>query len=232
MFLLIPAVLPVGMVKILASTRHVGSHRLQMAIGERRDPDVLPGRWNHQGIDALSDSLVGHRRTIGIQIGPAFASAPAGDPGLAGVGTPQSRHRRPTRTAAPSVIYREYPPPGSPKPRGEMSNRLRLYAGEPAFPRLTRHSWAYLVCTRRRCAPPLLAAAQPQTSRLRGTTRLHRRACGLGSKGSEPPGAQSSHQPQGRLMPPLRGAPGDAEPGCGFTGWNPRGVPGRRFGGW
>ena len=192
MLLLVPAVLPVGVVKILPSACHVGSHRLQMAIGERRDPDVLPGRWNHQGIDALSDSLVGHRRTIGIQIGPAFPSAPAGDPGLAGVGTPQSRHRRPTRTAAPSVIHREYPPSGSPKPRG----KCRTGRGCTLVDHPSPFDAALLGLPRlhpRRCAAPLLAAEQPQTSRLRGMTRLHRRACGLGSRGS-------SHQTPSRAI--------------------------------
>ena len=68
----VPVGLPVRVVQVLASSRGIGAHRLQVTVGVRGDPDVLPRRRNHQGLDPSSEGLVGDHGAIGVQVGPAL----------------------------------------------------------------------------------------------------------------------------------------------------------------
>jgi hypothetical protein len=47
----------------------ISAGHLQMAVGITADPDILPGRWDHQWPDTVEDFLVADRLAIRAQVG-------------------------------------------------------------------------------------------------------------------------------------------------------------------
>jgi hypothetical protein len=73
---------------VLAAARVIDPHRLDVAIGERADPHVAPGRRDHQGVRAWAGILV--RRCAGlVQVLPALAPATPGQSRPSRVTPPQ-----------------------------------------------------------------------------------------------------------------------------------------------
>src|SRR4029453_9031724 len=67
---------PDRVVQVLPSTGVVGTDGLDVAIGMGADPDVLPGRWDHQGVDPLFGLLV-NRPSVVVPVAPPLAPADA-----------------------------------------------------------------------------------------------------------------------------------------------------------
>ena len=59
---------------------HVGADCLQMTVGERSDPDILPGWRNHQFGDTLLHFFVGQDLILTVQVREAFAASPPAQP--------------------------------------------------------------------------------------------------------------------------------------------------------
>ncbi len=66
---------PLGVVEVLLAACRVDAHRLDVAVGHRADPDVLPGRWDHQALDPgdVLGSQLGARL---VEVGEALPDAP------------------------------------------------------------------------------------------------------------------------------------------------------------
>ena len=58
----------VGMVEVLEPSARVDPDGLQAAARGRRDPNLLPGRWNAERADTPALRFVGYARAIGIHI--------------------------------------------------------------------------------------------------------------------------------------------------------------------
>src|SRR5512144_656527 len=59
---------PLLVIAILPAPFRVTSHRLQMPVRVGADPDIAPGRWNHQPADARKRRIVANGRTGRIDI--------------------------------------------------------------------------------------------------------------------------------------------------------------------
>src|SRR5690349_10596085 len=77
---LIPLLTPQVVVPVLAASGRVGADGLDVAQRVGADPDVLPGRRDHQRPDAGQRLRVLDHRRIGPQVAEAPAAAPAPDP--------------------------------------------------------------------------------------------------------------------------------------------------------
>ena len=82
---------PVRVVEVLPPARVVGADRLQVTVVVRRDPDVLPGRWDHQVLDPL-DVLTAELLPLSVEVDEALARPATGPARLVGGGTAQARH--------------------------------------------------------------------------------------------------------------------------------------------
>ena len=67
------------MVAVLFPAARIARSSLDMAFGVRADPDVGPGRWDHQPIDAAAHCGVADPPAAGVEEYPALARAPTGD---------------------------------------------------------------------------------------------------------------------------------------------------------
>src|ERR1700733_13601874 len=79
---------PQIVVPVLAASRRVGAHGLNVALRISADPHVLPGGRDHQGLDAGQQPRVLDDHGIRPEITEAASAAPAPDPGAAGVAAP------------------------------------------------------------------------------------------------------------------------------------------------
>ena len=80
---------PQVVVPVLAPSRGVGAHRLNVPSRLGTDPDVLPGGRNHQGLDAGQCLRVADRLLTEAEVAEPAPAAPAPDPGPARVAAPQ-----------------------------------------------------------------------------------------------------------------------------------------------
>ena len=67
---------------------------LEMAVRPGRDPDVRPGRRDHDLADPLEDFRVADRPAVGIAVGEAAAGPPAGDARAIVAGVAEAGNRR------------------------------------------------------------------------------------------------------------------------------------------
>src|SRR5579864_8323268 len=68
---------PPLVIAILLSSAGVAAGRLDMPSGARADPDVGPGWWDDQALDALQRLLIPDGLPMGIQVGNRLARPPA-----------------------------------------------------------------------------------------------------------------------------------------------------------
>ena len=74
---LVALALPVGVVEVLAAAGVIGADQLDVAVGVRTDPHVLPRRRDREAADAL-DLLCGQALTGRVEVDKAGAGAPTG----------------------------------------------------------------------------------------------------------------------------------------------------------
>ena len=75
----VPADSPAGVVDVLAPPAGIQAHCLDMAVGDRADPDFGPRRRDDEGPDALERVRVGDPTAPRVEIDPAAAGPAAGD---------------------------------------------------------------------------------------------------------------------------------------------------------
>ena len=73
---------PAMMINVLLAVSLVAAARLQVAVRQRTNPDLLPGRWNHQRPDALKRLPVTHDPAIRAAIAESPANPLAADAGV------------------------------------------------------------------------------------------------------------------------------------------------------
>ena len=92
--LLVALLLPLLVVEVLTTASGVGADGLDVSVGIRADPHLLPGGWDHQSVDPVDGLLVGDGLTVVIVIREAFAAAHPAQPRTADYAAPES-HRHP-----------------------------------------------------------------------------------------------------------------------------------------
>ncbi len=85
---------PFWVIAVLLAPARIAPRRLQVAVGLRADPDVLPRGRNHQALDARQCGLVLHRRAMRVQIAKAVLDGLAVDAGAAIVHVAQAGRAR------------------------------------------------------------------------------------------------------------------------------------------
>src|SRR5690606_15888847 len=88
---LVAAGQPLGMVAVLLAPALVAACGLDMAVGRRADPDILPGRRYGKAPDALARLLVPHLRPVRRDIAEALAGPTAANARLAVADIGESR---------------------------------------------------------------------------------------------------------------------------------------------
>jgi hypothetical protein len=86
---LVPLLTPQIVVEVLAAPGRIGAHGLDVTPRIGADPDVLPGRRDHQGLDTGQRPRVLDGRGFGPEVGEPAPAAPAPDPGPVEVAVPQ-----------------------------------------------------------------------------------------------------------------------------------------------
>ncbi len=79
--LLGPLLLPLLVIEVLTSAGHIGPDRLDVPVGMRADPHLLPRRRDDEILDALQCFAIGDRSAVGLLVGEP---APAAHPPQAG----------------------------------------------------------------------------------------------------------------------------------------------------
>src|SRR2546421_2984169 len=113
--LLVAPLAPLAVVEVLLAALLVDARRLDVAAGERADPDLLPRRRDDEVADAREDLGVGDALAVRVDVDEAAAGAPAPDTRSAGLRPAQARAGR-----------RDLPGPGRLRARGLLRRRLAL----------------------------------------------------------------------------------------------------------
>jgi hypothetical protein len=91
-FLPVAPLTPRIVVAILASPGGICTHGLNVTVGPRADPDVLPGRGNDQCFDAVKHLSIDDPLAVGPSVGEATATAATADAVPLDVGPAKSWH--------------------------------------------------------------------------------------------------------------------------------------------
>jgi hypothetical protein len=89
-FRLVAHAAPFRMVAVLLASARVAARGLQVAVGLRADPDIGPGRGNHERLDALERGFVRDRLALGREVAEAILARFAPDAGLVVVDVAQA----------------------------------------------------------------------------------------------------------------------------------------------